>query len=180
MEFEYPTTASPFTTVYLTINIMTMNMIIVKIMTIAAAIIAIIMIVIAETVEKSSCLCRLLSDLNQSVYKDADDNVSWQGGSFLSFPACYICGYFLDSGQLWVKNICVNTKSIQNTVNNSSKIAQRRLWKLVKWVLMTLNSKNTIPYTHPEEKFCSKGLWFQNIFFLIQLSFALPIRAERC
>ena len=64
MEFEYPTTASPFTTVYLTINIMTMNMIIVKIMTIAAAIIAIIMIVIAETVEKSSCLCRLLSDLN--------------------------------------------------------------------------------------------------------------------
>ena len=76
MEFEYPTTASPFTTVYLTINIMTMNMIIGKIMTIAAAIIEIIMIVIAETVEKSSCLCRLLSDLNQSVYKDADDNVS--------------------------------------------------------------------------------------------------------
>ena len=73
MEFEYPTTASPFTTVYLTIII---TMIIVKIMTIAAAIIAIIMIVIAETVEKSSCLCRLLSDLNQSVYKDADDNVS--------------------------------------------------------------------------------------------------------
>ena len=129
---------------------------------------------------KSSCVCRLLSDLDKSVYKDADDNASWQDGSFFSFPASYICGYFLSSGQLWVKIICVNTKLIKNTVNNSSKIAQRRLWKLVKWVLMTLNSKNTIPYTHPDEKFCSKGNWFQNIFFLIQLSFALPIRAERC
>ena len=51
VEFEYPTTASPFTTVYLTIMITMMNMIIVKIMTIAASIIAIIMIMIAETVE---------------------------------------------------------------------------------------------------------------------------------